>query len=151
MLQMRNYTNEQAVVQSKQQYKNDNSGSLATTYEWQQTNHLTYTHYKERAAEIPTRRQGRPERNNYDQIVDYISYIKGLKPAPTKIVNAAQDRSNWRKIFVAPNKPARWWWLPISLGRLLRYCNNLNILLVFGFSKSISCFKVEMWPKNSGS
>jgi hypothetical protein len=45
MFQMRNCTNEQAVVQSKQQYENDNSGSLATAYECQKTNHLTYTRY----------------------------------------------------------------------------------------------------------
>ena len=62
---------------------------------------------KERATEIQTRRQGRPKRNYYDQIADYICDIKGLKPTPTEIVKAAQDRSNWRKIVVAPNKPAR--------------------------------------------
>ncbi len=43
MLQMRNYTNEQTVVQSKQQYEHDNSGSLSTAYECNQMNHLTYT------------------------------------------------------------------------------------------------------------
>ncbi len=43
MLQTRNYTNEQTVVQSKQQYENDNSGSLATAYECNQMSQLTYT------------------------------------------------------------------------------------------------------------
>jgi hypothetical protein len=56
----------------------------------------------ERAAEIPTRRQGRPKRNYYDQIADCICDITGLKPTPTEIVNAAQDRTNSRKIVVAP-------------------------------------------------
>jgi hypothetical protein len=44
-------------------------------------------------AEIPTSRLGRPKRNYYHQIADYICDIKGLKPTPLEKVYAAQDTS----------------------------------------------------------
>jgi hypothetical protein len=62
---------------------------------------------KERTSEGPTRKQGRPKRNYYDQIADYICDMKELKPTPAEIANAAKDRSAWKMIVVAPKKPAR--------------------------------------------
>jgi hypothetical protein len=99
MLPMRSFTNGQTIVQSKRQYEN----CLRKPVD-EPTNICISSLYTER--EIPTGRQSRPKRNYYDQIADFCD-TKGLKPTSTEIVNVAQHKSNWRKIIVAPYKPAR--------------------------------------------
>jgi hypothetical protein len=64
-----------------------------------------YSIYKSNTRDVGKR--GRPDKIYLDQIAEYLSESVGGKPNADEITKWAKTKEFWKKLVVAPNKPAR--------------------------------------------